>query len=125
MSIPGSNLLNMAFSLIAAQRVGWRAYLGKIKNPAGVQVATWADPVDIFGSFQPIDSKLLQQYGLDMTKSYVTFYASQGFTDVERDKTGDRLIYGGEVYQIESKCPWLLQDGWSRVLCIKVTNATA
>ena len=123
--IPGSNLLNMALGLISGQQVGWRRYLGKVKNPAGVQVVTWAAAVDIMGSFQPIDSKLFQQYGLDVSKEYATFYSSQGFTDPERDKTGDRLIYGGEVWQIESKCPWLLQDGWSRVLCVRVTNATA
>lgn len=123
--IPGANLLNMAFGLIGAQEVGYRKYLGKVKNPAGIQVVTWAEPVPLFGSFQPIDGKLLQQYGLNLAKDYATFYASQGFTDPERDKTGDRIVYGGEVWQVESKCPWILQDGWTRVLCVKVTNATA
>lgn len=123
--IPGSNLLNMALGLISGQAVGWRRYLGKSPNAAGIMVVTWATPVTITGSFQPIDGKLLQQYGLDLTKDYATFYASQEFTDPERDKTGDRLEYGGQTWQVEGKCPWYLQDGWSRVLCVRITNAPA
>lgn len=123
--IPGSNLLNMALGLISAQAVEWRRFLGTTTNAAGIKAATWAPPTAIFGSFQPIDSKLFQQYGLDLSKDYATFYSSQTFTDPERNKTGDRIIYDGQVWQVESKCPWMPQDGWTRVLLVKVPNATA
>lgn len=125
MTVPGSNLLNMALGLIAGQRVGWRQYLGMVTNPAGVKVVTWAAAVDVFGSFQPVPATLLQQYGLDVSKNYATFYASRDMTDPDRNKTGDRLIYAGKVYQVESKTPWFAQDGWESVLCVEVTNATA
>ena len=123
--IPGSNLLNMALGLISAQAIGWRQYQGKTRNPAGIEVATWAAPVIITGSFQPIDTTMLQRYGLDLSQEYATFYSSQGFTDPERDKTGDKLTYGSDVWQVKSKCPWLMQDGWTRVLCVRLTNETA
>lgn len=125
MTVPGSNLLNMALGLIAGQRVGWRQFLGTTTNAAGVKVPTWAASVDITGSFQPVPATLLQQYGLDMSKNYATFYSSHQMGDPDRSKAGDRLIYAGKVYQIESKTPWFAQDGWESALCVEVTNATA
>lgn len=121
--IPGANLLNMALGVIGAQQPEWRKYLGMTTNPAGVKVATWAAGVPVTGSLQPVGNTHLQQLGLDWTKSYVTFYASQDFGDPTRDKTGDKLVYGGKTYQVMSKTPWVLQDGWSSVLCVEVTNA--
>ena len=122
MSVPGSNLLNMALGLISSQAVGWRAYVGKTINAAGFEVPTFAEPVTVYGSFQPVSDNMVQQLGLDMTKNYATFFASRNFGEVDRDKTGDRLIYAGRVYQIESKTPWHDQDGWDYVLCVELKN---
>ena len=125
MTVPGSNLLNMAMGLIGAQAVGWRKYLGKTTNAAGFDVVTWAAAVTTYGSFQPVTAAMIQQLGLDMTKNYATFFASAEFGDPDRDKTGDRLTYAGKTYQIESKTPWHAQDSWEYVLCVEVTNAPA
>jgi hypothetical protein len=124
MTVPGSNLLNMAMGLIGAQAVGWRKYLGKVTNAAGFDVITWAEAVTVYGSFQPVSDAMVQQLGLDMTKNYATFFASENFGEVDRDKTGDRLVYAGKTYQIESKTPWHSQDGWDYVLCVEVKNAS-
>lgn len=121
--IPGANLLNMAFGLIQPQRVEYRRFSGRTTNAAGIEVVTWANPVAIFGSLQPVDHKLLQQYGLELNKAYMTFYATQGFREPDRNRAGDRITYGNRTYQVEGLTPWLLQDGWSRVLCVEVTNA--
>lgn len=123
MSVPGSNLLTQAFRMIARQPVQWLRYQGMTKNAAYIEVPSWADPVDIAGSFQPIDRNLYQALGLDWTKNYANFFYENTFQDVTRDVTGDRLVYGGKTYQIESKQPWFLQDGWEKVLCIEVTDA--
>lgn len=124
MIVPGSNLLAMALGVIGAQQVGWQQYTGAVTNSAGVDVPTWAAAVDVFGSLQPVsDAGLLQQLGLDWTKNYVTFYASQRFGEPSRDKAGDRLLYDGKVFQIEGKTPWVAQDGWESVLAVEVTNA--
>lgn len=121
--IPGSNLLNLAFGLIGQQPVQWAAFQGVITNAAGVKVPTWAAAVTVGGSFQPVPKDLIQRLGLDWTKSYVNFYASKDFTDVERDKTGDRLTYAGKTYQVLSNTDWFAQDGWKGVMCVEVTNA--
>lgn len=123
MTIPGSNLLNMALGLIGAQQVMWSRYGSKTTNAAGFDVVTWFAPVGVFGSFQPVSATMMQQLGLDMTKNYATFFASSEFGEPDRDKTGDRLTYDGKTYLIESKTPWHAQDGWEYVLCVEVTNA--
>ena len=123
MIVPGSNLLRQAFGMIARQPVQWLQFQGITKNEAFVEVPAWAAPVNIAGSFQPIDRNLYQTLGLDWTKNYANFYDENTFKDVTRDITGDRLIYAGKTYQIESKQPWFTQDGWEKVLCVEVTNA--
>lgn len=123
MTFPGGNILNIAMRLIAPQSVEWRRFLGITTNAAGIDVPTWQAPVTIYGSFQPVSATLMQQLGLDMTKSYATFFASQPMQDVDRDRTGDRLTYNGKTWQIESKTEWFPQDGWEYILCVEVTNA--
>lgn len=121
--IPGMNLLGMASRLIAMQSVQYRIYTGATENAAGILVPTWAAAISVSGSLQPIDHRLLQQYGLDVTKRYMTFYTMQAMGEPERDRTGDRITYGGRTYQVESKTPWNLQDGWGRAICVEVSNA--
>lgn len=119
----GGNLLEMALGLTGTQDVEWSAFEGKTTNAAGYDVATWADPVTVAGSFQAVSSSLIQQLGLDMSRNYGTFFASKNFGDLNRDKTSDRLAYAGKIYQVISKTPWHAQDGWDYVLCVEVTNA--
>jgi len=121
LTIPGSNILNMAMGLIGAQTVGWLQFTGFATNAAGVDVPNFAAPVDVPGSFQAVPFKLVQELGLDWSKTYGTFYASRNFGDPERDKTGDRLTYAGKVWQIVSKTTWHAQDGWDYVLCVELT----
>jgi hypothetical protein len=121
--IPGSNILQMALGLVGAQTVGLRVFQGETQNAAGFNVPTWADPVDIAGSFQPVSADMMQTLGLDMTKNYAVFYASANFNEVRRGATGDLLEYGGKTYQIESTTKWFTQDGWDGALCVEVTNA--
>lgn len=123
MIVPGANLLSLAHGLIGRQSVEWLQFVGIVTNAAGFDVPTWADGVTIYGSFQPVSKTMLQNLGLDWTKNYATFYNENQFTDVTRDKTGDRLVYAGKTYQIESKTPWFTQDGWESVLCVEVTDA--
>lgn len=123
MTVPGSNLLNMALSLIGPQPVAWAAFSGMTTNAAGIDVPTWAAAVTVYGSFQPASNTLLQTLGLDWNKNYAIFYASQAFTEPDRDMSGDRLTYAGKTYQVESGSKWFTQDGWEGVLCVEVTNA--
>ena len=125
MTVPGSNLLNMAMGLIGVQAVGWRKYAGKVTNAAGFDVVTWAAAVTVKGGLRPVAAATGQRLGLEMTGNFGTCLGSGECGGPDRDKTGDRLIYAGKTYQIESKTPWYAQDSWEYVLCVEVTNAPA
>jgi hypothetical protein len=118
--IPGANLLRMALTAIAPQTVEYYAYTSRTLNAVGMYVTTFAEPVDVQGSFQPVPRALYQQLGLDFTKNYAMFYATQQLGDVTRDRTGDQLAFNGKRWQIEAANDWHAVDGWNGVLCIEV-----
>lgn len=118
--IPGSNLLALALTVIAPQGVQFYQATGRAKNAVGQFVTAYAAPVTIPGSFQPVDVKLLQKYGLDMDKDYATFYATGGFETPTRNESGDQFAYGGRRWQAIGKVPWVTQDGWTSILMVDV-----
>lgn len=120
MIVPGSNLLAIALGVIGNQSIAWHKFAGMTTLASGVDSPTWDDPVTILGSLQPIDSTLLQQLGLDWTKNHCTFYAPAEFREVDRDQTGDKLVYAGKTYQVLNKASWFPQDGWEKVMCVEV-----
>lgn len=120
MLVPGSNLLAMALGVIGSQTVEWRRYTGQTTTAAGLKVDTWADPVPLAGSLQPVDSAVLHNLGLDWTKSYARFYAPADVGQVQRDRTGDKLTWNGRTFQVLDKSDWFGQDGWAGVLCVEV-----
>lgn len=120
MSVPGSNLLNQALSLIAAQPVMLRRFTGRTVNSIGEYVNTWAAGVAIVGSVQAVPQRMYEQLGLDWNRDYVTLYTSEQVIEVNRDGTGDRLVYGGRHYLCESLTDWYGQDGWNAVIAVHV-----
>lgn len=118
--IPGSNLLNRAFGLIAQQRVNWFRATGSTLNSMGYSIPSYMEPVDVRGSFQPIPRRLYQTYGLEMQKNYANFYTSNDVQDIERDKTGDVLEYNGRRWQVLSESDWFPMDGWTGVLVVDI-----
>lgn len=123
MIVPGSNLLNMALGVIGRQQIMWSRYIGMTTTSAGVERPTWAAPVAISGSIQPVDANMLTQLGLDWTANYVTFFAPAEFNEIDRDQSSDRISYAGKTYQVTSKTDWLAQDGWQKVICVEVHDA--
>jgi len=123
--IPGSNILNMALTLIAKQLVAYFPFNSRVLNSVGQNVTAYSSPFPLAGSLQAVPRQLYQQFGLDLQKNYVTFYTSSNLLDVNRDVSGDQLIYAGRRYQVESANDWFAQDGWKGVLCIDtgVNNA--
>lgn len=121
--IPGSNLLNLALSVVGAQTLAYFAYTGRQTNAAGYDVTTYADPVDISGSFQPVPRAQYSNLGLDYQKTYWNFYVSADVLDVARDVSGDQLAFEGLRYQCESITPWRAIDGWNAVLCVEIGRA--
>jgi hypothetical protein len=120
MIVPGSNLLRLAMGPIARQKLQHRAYISRTINAAGDYVSTFADPVDITGSFQPVNRSLYQQLGLNLEKNYSTLYTQANVMPTERDREGDYVVFGGSTWQCNSEQDWRAVDGWRKLLCVEV-----
>jgi len=120
MSVPGSNLLNLALTVIAPQTVTYYKALQRTLNDVGQDVTLYAPAVYIQGSFQPISKSLYEVYGLDFQKTYAVFYTPTNVIDVQRDVSADQIIFDGKRYQCESNNNWYPVDGWVGVLCVMV-----
>jgi hypothetical protein len=122
--IPGVNVLNMAFNVIAQQTIAYYKYLSRSLNNVGQDVSVYDTPVNIKGSFQPIPRSMYQSYGLDLQKDYWMFYVSKHLIDVYRDVSGDQIAFKGQRFQCESSNDWFDEDGWVGVLCVLITAPT-
>lgn len=120
MSVPGSNLLATALSVLGVQTVQHFRILGRTTNEIGLDVAEFAAPENVRGSFQPVPLTLIQQLGLDLNKSYVNFYSITPVFGIERNSAGDQLVFAGKRYQVLSPNDWQAVDGWQSVLCVEI-----
>ncbi len=123
--IPGSNLLNLAFSVIAKQSVIYYKALGRALNNVGQDVTTYAAGASLLGSFQPVPRNLYQQFGLDLQRSYFNFYVSADLIDLGRDVSGDQIVFNNQRYQCESATDWYSIDGWKAVLCVLIEETAS
>lgn len=120
--IPGSNLLALALTVIAPQDFTYFVNTGRDTNSIGLDITTYAAPVPMTGSVQPIPRSLYMNYGLDFQKNYNVFFIQQNVLDIARDISGDRIIFDGKTFQVLSKTDWFAQDGWDAVLTVQVQN---
>lgn len=118
MKIPGVNVLNLALRVVNPTTVVYYKYLGRTENNVGQYVNTYADPVSIKGSFQPVPKKLYQEYGLSLSKSYFMLYTSTNILDVGRNTSSDYITFAGNRYDCESGNDWFPIDGWDGILCV-------
>lgn len=118
--IPGSNLLNMAFSVIAKQTIIYYKYVGRTLNDIGQDITEYDTGTILLGSFQPVPKQLYELYGLDLQKEYFTFYVSANLLDIERNVSGDQIAFKGQRYQCESNNDWFKIDGWKGILCVHI-----
>lgn len=119
MNIPGANLLSIAARVIAMQTLQHRAFVSRAENAAGDTVSTFAAPVDIQGSVQPINKRLYQELGLNLTKNYVMLYTSANVSPTTRDREGDLVSFNGKTWQCESDQNWAGVDGFTKMLCVE------
>lgn len=120
MSIPGSDILNDALSVISSQAITYYKFTGRTLNNVGQDIATYDEPATIYGSFQPIPRNLYQQLGLDLQKSYFNLFTSNNIVDVGRDVSGDQINFQGQMYQCESLTEWFDMDGWVAIRCVAI-----
>ncbi len=120
MYIPGQDLLKMALTMIARQRLTYYKFAGRSTNSVGQYVTTYLNPVVVDGSWQPVPRQLYMQYGLDLQKSYYTFYTSNNVLDLRRDVSADQLAFNGQRYQVQSNNDWYALDGWKGILVVQL-----
>jgi hypothetical protein len=116
------NLLNMALSIIPKQAFQYYANTGRTIQPNGQYLATYAAPLPLSGSVQPVPRELYERYGLDLIKNYFTFFVSQNVMDITRNFSGDAFVYNGNYFQCEQKTDWFSYNGWDAILAIQVPS---
>jgi hypothetical protein len=122
MNVPGANLLALAQTVIRTQTIQYYAFVSRTNNTIGQFVSTFADPVAIQGSFQPVPRQKYAEFGLDMTKVYAWFYSTTTISDVNRDRAGDQLAFDGKRWEVSGANDWSATDGWNGVLVVQVKN---
>lgn len=114
-----NNLLKTALTVIPKQTVTWRKHTGKTLNDIGRYVDTFADGVDVTGSFQSMDTKTAQENGFMTAGTYAKFLTDADIKPVKRGSTPDKVEYGGVTYDVLDVVNWTEQDGWKRVFLIE------
>lgn len=123
MMVPGSNLYALAATVIAQQLVQYYQDNGRTTNTLGLDVTAYLPAVDLRGSVQAVPRSKYEQLGLDMQKNYITFYTMKNVLDLERDVSGDQIVYAGVRYECISANDWFAMDGWVGVLCAEIGPA--
>ena len=97
---PGSNLLNKAFKVIAKQSFIYRQFKSRTTNAIGIDIPEYEDDVSLKGSVQAVPRRLYQLHGLDWKKNYITIYSSDKIEGVNRDTSGDRVVFYSGIFQV-------------------------
>jgi hypothetical protein len=122
--IPGSNILNMALRVIAPQSLQYYAYKSRSENDIGYLQTTYEEPVTVLGSFQAVPRSVYSFMGLDFSKQYFMFYASENIQTLNRGRSGDKLTFNGQTFEVMSDTSWHSIDGWNGIMCVLIDNET-
>jgi len=122
--IPGSDILEMALSVLGTQSVLWHKFISRETNDIGLDEAVYAIPRRVDGSWQPVPRRAYQQYGLDFNRNYATFYVSRNLQDITRDSAGDKLEFNNREWECLGATDWFAIDGWTAILCVEFLKKT-
>ena len=118
--IPGINVLGIAFGAIAQQTVQHLVSTGRTQNAVGAWVTSYAKPVSLRASWQPVDAKKYEQLGLGMAKEYHNIWLRAPVDGIQRGESPDRFIHGGRLHEVVDVRDWYGQDGWVEILVIDI-----
>lgn len=124
--IPGSNILEMALTVIGSTDVNYFAFLNRTTNTVGFDVTNYSIPILITsGSVQAVERKVYQNLGLDWAHQYINWFVPElDVTDIARDSSGDVIETLGRRYQLVGREDWLGIDGWKKIIAIDIGIAT-
>ena len=125
MTTPGSNIFKRASKLIKLQTIQYYAATGRTPNAARQWVPAFAAAAPLRASVQMVPRSSYADLGLDFNKVYVNIFAAANLVDLQRDTSGDRFIWAGDLYQMQNENSWFVQDGWASALAVRYKqNAT-
>ena len=119
-NVPGSNLLKKAFKVISKDSFIYRQFKVRITNSIGIDIPDYEPDIELKGSIQAVPRRLYQLHGLDWKKNYIMIYSSDTIKGVNRDTTGDRVVFDGKLFQVLDENDWTPIDGWNGVMCVEV-----
>lgn len=113
------SILNLALSLQKKQIILYSKFNGQTENDLGEDIPSYDEPIEVAGSFQPISQNLYAQNGFDLKNKYFIFYTTTNIFGIDRDSSGDKILYNNEEYQALHKDNWFLYDGFVGVTLVK------
>jgi hypothetical protein len=117
---PGSNLFRRAIKLIKPTTIQYYRWNGRTLNAVKQWISDYAPAVTIKASVQSVPRSVYKQFGLELQKQYIKFFAPVDFFDLARDTAGDKVVWNGRLYQINSQTDWFVQDGWASCIAADV-----
>lgn len=122
MMIPGSNLLNMALGVIQpTANVSYQEYQGKTTNEFGTTVAQYGpETLLTWVSVQPMTKAQAKQTGLELNKSYIQIWTTTNVQGGYRGRENDLISWAGYKWQVMPDSDWMIQDGWTRIIAVKL-----
>jgi hypothetical protein len=120
MSVPGSNLLSIALTVITPQQIALSRATARVENAIGEWVTTYAAQAPVEGSWQPVDQTKYESLGLDLTKKYFMFYTTERINSINRGESPDLCERNGRKYSTVSDVPWNDVDGWQSAMFVDI-----
>ena len=120
MAVPGSNLLTSALTIICRDSFQYLRFNTITTNEIGLDVRDYDQPITRSGSVQSVDVSDIKNMGLDFTKSYIQVWTETPVNAVERDRSGDQIIWNGRRFEIQGETDWNAVDGWNSFTAVEV-----
>ena len=113
------NLFNLATTVIPPETAQYIEFKGNTVNEIGLSVPTYAEPVEIKASIQPVGDSSYKDLGLDFQKEYYTVYSNQRMHGLNEQSQPDKLYFHGKDFIVQKTCYWNEYDGWGYVLAVR------
>lgn len=117
------NILGMALTLIPEQTALLFRWISRETNEFGIDVDTFAHPVPLIGSIQPVDRSRYGYMGLNDSKSYIVIYSTEIARTVTNTENPDQVEYMGRRYRVMSAADWRVPAGYTGFMAVDIGGA--
>lgn len=126
MSVPGSNLLGLALTLIGSQSVLFYQETSRKQNKTGQWLCFYAPFIEFDEcSVQPVDRRAYKAMGLDLQSNYVSWFVPDiDAVNLARKVNGSVFEWNNRRFQMVGQTDWFNQDNWSVFIGVDIGIAT-